>query len=93
MNFGADTIPMLRPDVIARDDPNGKLLFQISTDEMYLVDTPSFALLSLCDGQRTLMQIAGLVADAKGANTEDVVAAVTPFFTELVHHGLIEIWG
>lgn len=86
------TIPLLRSDVVHRDDPTGRLLFQISTDEMYLVDEPTFALLQLCDGERTIHAIAEIVADAKQVTPAAVVDRLQVFIADLHERGLVDLW-
>jgi hypothetical protein len=85
-------VPKLLPEVITRDDPAGRLLFQVRTDEIFIVDLPTFAVLQLCDGAQTIVEIAGIVAAAKGTATSDTLPFLDRLLTEMRRRELIEIW-
>ena len=45
-----DTIPLSCKEVVSRVEPEGVLLFQVRTDEMFFVSQGAFSLFLLCRG-------------------------------------------
>lgn len=88
-----DALPVPCKDVVVRREPDGVLLFQVETDEMYFVPDGAFALFQLCDGTSTVGQIARLVASYRPefASAEGE-ASVARFMDALADRHLIELW-
>lgn len=89
MKYDNNTIPVLSYDVIARNDKNGILLFQVYSDEMYFV---SFAaheqIISKCDGSKTMKEIIGSINLPEPTKLQHIHT----FFKELEKRQIITIW-
>jgi hypothetical protein len=87
-------IPMRAAGVIVRTEPQGMLLFQGQTDQMYFTSPAGYALFSLCDGTRTVGEIEEIVcARDAGPWTVQARTSLGQFLEDLAERRLIELWG
>jgi hypothetical protein len=88
------SIPVLSKDVITRRDSNGVLIFQVRTDEMHFISENAFALLTLCNGSRTISEIEKLVFkdQPKSIKTKSR-ERVENFLESLVERRVLEVWS
>lgn len=92
MSITSDTIPLRSKDVVTRKDAQGILLFQVRTDEMHFISNNAFALLSLCDGSRTVEEIQEFVAANQPAMAStDGRALIAQFIESLAQRNIIEL--
>lgn len=77
--------------VVTRKDPSGVLLFDIPSDEMYLVSPLGNAIFSLCAGGMTVGEI---LAQINAKMDEEVLMEkeLTTYLTELESRGLVVMW-
>jgi len=88
-----ETVPIRSADVVTRRDEGGVLLFQVRTDEMHFVSDDAFALLSLCDGSRTVAEIEELLARSRPElDAPAARASVEQFFESLAGRNVLELW-
>jgi hypothetical protein len=87
-------VPTRAAGVVVRAEPEGVLLFQGRTDQMYFTSPAAFALFSLCDGTRTICEIEDLVAvhDPR-ARLPQSRTRLGDFLEDLAARQLIELWG
>lgn len=92
--LATDAIPFLSKDVITRSDSNGILIFQVRTDEMHFISENASALLTLCNGSRTISEIEDLIVKLQPAAAEtDLKSGVKNFLESLVERRVLEIWS
>lgn len=90
----SETVPVRSKNVVTRKDADGVLLFQVLTDEMYFVPEAGYALLSLCDGSRTLAEIEELLARRQPElGTTEAREMITRFINDLTARHVLELWG
>lgn len=81
-----DAIPLQSEHVVVRHQDDGVLLFQQRRDEMYLAPNAVLRLLSLCDGSRTIAELAGaLSAPGDAVRMADIL-------DRLAERELVELW-
>jgi hypothetical protein len=88
-----EAVPLVAEDVVIRADPAGYMLFHIRTDEMYLAGDAGHMAFSLCDGTRTVREIAEVMVAANpdwGAGARDAIVRLLGDFAE---RKLVELWG
>ena len=84
-----DARPALSPRARLRPDrQTGKTLLLYPEAGLALNATAA-ATLALCDGARTVAEIAALLAERFGRETELVLAEIGPFLDSLVARGLV----
>ncbi len=84
-----DARPALAPRARLREDrQTGRTLLLYPEAGLALNGTAA-ATLQLCDGARTLAEIAALLAERFGRDTEVIAAEITPFLDTLVSRGLV----
>ncbi len=92
-NFTLESIPFLARNVVIRNDANGKLAFQISTDEMYFMTTPTYSIVNMLDGSNTVREI---LEHLKMRNKKFQTAVgrqkLFEFLAQLRQRKLIEVW-
>ncbi|WP_291298721.1 pyrroloquinoline quinone biosynthesis peptide chaperone PqqD [Elioraea sp.] len=85
-----DAKPRLAPRARLREDrQTGKLLLLYPEAGLALNATAG-ATLALCNGARTVAEIAATLAERFGRDTDAVVAEITPFLDTLVSRGLVQ---
>ena len=88
-----DTIPLSCKEVVSRVEPEGVLLFQVRTDEMFFVSQGAFSLFLLCNGSRTVEEIQGLLAHYQPElATQAGQEQVEQFLESLAKRRLVELW-
>jgi hypothetical protein len=88
-----NSIPILSKDVITRRDSNGVLIFQVRTDEMHFLSENAFALLTFCNGSRTIREIEKLVAGYQPEPSKPTSKNhVVNFLESLIDRRVLEIW-
>lgn len=88
------SIPILSKDVITRPDTNGVLIFQVRTDEMHFISENAFALLSLCNGSRTISEIEEIAIENQPEQVKTKTKRGVEIFLEsLVERKVLEIWS
>lgn len=89
MDFNYNTLPILSRDIIARQDSNGVLLFQVKTDEMYFVSQAAYqSILLHCNGSQTLREM----IEQSPSTTEGKEQDFEQFICELQKRKIIELW-
>ena len=88
------SIPILSKDVITRPDANGVLIFQVRTDEIHFITENAFALLSLCNGNRTISEIEEIATENQPEQVKTKTRrGVENFLESLVERRVLEIWS
>lgn len=89
MNINNNLIPVIRKDIITRNDVNGILLFQVSSDEIYFVSKPFFySVLIKCNGSQTIGEITNEIE----CDNENVKSYIKKLMTQLFERNIIELW-
>jgi len=87
MKFDKNSILLINHDVIARSDTNGRLLFQVSSDEIYFVSEPIYKMfLSNCYGSATL----GEMLETLNVD-EELIPQFMEFIYKLVQRKIIDV--
>lgn len=91
--LGPDTLLTLSRDIITRNDPAGLLLFQVRTDEIYLISPAAAAVLKLADGSRTVSEVErdGAVLDPH-FDVDAARPAMRDLLQKLVDRHVLEVW-
>lgn len=91
MAFDTNKIPVLSRDIIARNDENGMLLFQVHTDEMYFVPFATYySFIAKCDGSQTIEEI---ITDIDyGPDVKEGEKNIDGFVQELLKRDIITLW-
>jgi hypothetical protein len=91
MELDYNSLPLVSKDIIARNDANGILLFQVYTDEMYFVTFNIFnSFITKCNGSQTLQEIVREMGNAFG--TKEAKEQISQFVNELLERKIIELW-
>lgn len=89
-----ESIPLRASQTTIRQDPNGVLLFQMATDQMYLAGPAAGAVFDLCDGTRSVRAIVAVLLEHNPAwNRAEAVGQVASLLDALRCRGLIELWS
>lgn len=75
---------------VMREQKEGKLFYNVRTDELHLMPAAGFVVYQLCDGLRSVAEIEQWLADAFPAERDALPAALTHFLTRLVERGILE---
>ena len=81
-----DALPLRSEHVVVRRQDDGVLLFQQRRDEMYLAPQAVWRLLSLCDGSRTVAELAAMLDPPVDA------ARMADVLDGLAERQLVELW-
>ncbi|WP_158639196.1 pyrroloquinoline quinone biosynthesis peptide chaperone PqqD [Elioraea rosea] len=84
-----DARPLLAPRARLREDRQTGRTLLLYPEAGLALNLTAAATLRLCDGERTLSQIAALLAERFGRETGEVAAEITPFLDQLVSRGLV----
>ena len=74
----------------ARRQEQAVLVYNAKTDELHLIPDDGFYVLQLCDGIRTVQEIAGLVSEGTTAEPALVYAHLTTFLKDLLDRSVLE---
>lgn len=81
-------IPVATPWCIVREQERGHLLYNPRTDELHLLQPTGYYIYRLCDGLRTVAEVAQELARATGGT--EVTGPTAHFLAALVERGLLE---
>ena len=84
--------PRLAPNVVRGELPDGEVVVSVDgKDQALILNSVGDAVLTLCDGSRTIAEIAELVRDTlKVPATTDVAGDITAMLDQLARAGVIE---
>jgi coenzyme PQQ biosynthesis protein PqqD len=86
-----DSRPALSPRARLRPDRQTGRTLLLYPEAGLLLNASAAATLSLCDGLRTVAEIAHLLAERFGRDRDAVLAEVLPFLESLVARGLVRL--
>ncbi len=84
-------IPISRTEFILRQTDGKTVLYRQSTDKTIYLNESAAAVWQLCDGKRTVQQLAGLLADAYPEMRAEVVAGVNQAVDDLYREGALRL--
>lgn len=76
---------------VMREQQEGKLFYNVRTDELHLMPAAGFVVFELCDGLRSVADIGQWLADAFPAERAALPATLMHFLTQLVERGILEL--
>jgi pyrroloquinoline quinone biosynthesis protein D len=77
------------PDVVAQRAAGRHVLLNVRSGQYYAVDEVAARIWELCDGTRTLQDIAAVLVEEYDAAPADIAADVERFVSELVSESLL----
>lgn len=84
-----DARPRLAPRARLRPDRQTGRMLLLYPEAGLALNATAAATLELCDGARTVAEIAGLLATRFGRETASVAAEIGPFLSQLAARGLV----
>jgi hypothetical protein len=87
--------PRLSANVVRGELPDGEVVVSVTNGTQALIlNSVADAVLELCDGSRTIAEIAAFVRETLTVPaTIDVAADITTVLVQLQHAGVIEVTG
>lgn len=91
MELNYHSLPVLSRDIIARNDRNGMLLFQVYTDEIYFVPFAVYNnFIVKCNGSQTLEEIVAKLDEE--FRTEQGKEQLKKFIQQLLNKQILQLW-
>lgn len=87
-----DTIPILTRAVTVRREPNGFLLYQRETDELYFLSEAGYRLCEQFDGTRTVGELEQSVRWGNSQDSSQGREQFCGFLQSLADRSVIELW-
>lgn len=88
MNIGDDDVPERARSTVVRTEPNGVLLFNSVSDEMFFVSNAAHRVFELCTGTLTVEQIEMVLT----CHNDDLDSStVREFLQQLVDRGILVV--
>ena len=87
--IGIDSAPKLRPFAKMRHDPARDRWTILAPERVFTPDAVALAVLKLCDGQRTVDQIARELAKSYSAPEDRILKDVVAMLQELADKGVL----
>jgi hypothetical protein len=84
------TMIRLVPDAVFREECDGFLLYDIRRDILFEGNVTGTQILMLCDGRRTVGEIAAILADSSGSPQEEIFGHTVSFLSSLMEHKMVE---
>lgn len=84
-----DTMPRQAPRVVAQQAAGKWVLLDVKTGQYYGLDSVAGRIWQLCDGTRTVQQIAQVVSEEYEGSGPEVEADVVAFVSEFVGESLL----
>ena len=90
-----DTIPLLSKHVTARKEPNGVLLYQKETGELYFVSDGGYQVMELLGGSHTVHELEQQLSINGNQVSETDVGGlpIRVFVEQLANRTLVELWN
>ena len=84
----SDDLPVIAAGLEVNESEDGVVIFDAATDRVHHLNNTAALVLELCDGKRSIEQIAGLLGDAFGLDEPPVIES-RQCLERLVSQGLV----
>lgn len=91
MVIGLDSRPKQRDDVLAQRGSDTTYLLHVREGEYYALSDVGDRIWELCDGERSLAQIASILGDEYDAPQETLEADLIELINDLARHQLVVV--
>ncbi len=88
---GADSKPALPRHIKLRHDPGRDRWIILAPERVFSPDDTAVAVLKLCDGQRSVSEIAKILSGEYQAPIEEIAADITAMLQDLADKGVVKV--